>query len=89
MPGAAEVRVAEAHDRAVTVLVAGAVLIRARLVHALDVVRDHVRVGRKLHAPEGDAGAREGVAHAGGADERVHIVRPLREKAGRNAGQGP
>ena len=89
MSGAAEMRVAEAHDRTVAILVPGAVLIRARLVFAVDVVRNHVRVRRKLHAPEGDAGAREGMSHAGRADQRVHIVRMLRENAGRDAGQGP
>ena len=86
---AAEMRVAETHDRAVTVLVAGAVLIGTRLVHAFYVVRDHVRVRRQLYAPEGDAGAREGMPHTGRADKRVHIVCPLCEKAGGNAGQGP
>ena len=89
MPGPAEVRVTEAHDRAVAILVAGAVLIGTRLVHAFDVVRDHVRVRRKLHAAEGNAGAREGMSHAGRADQRVHIGRTLRKQAGRDAGPGP
>ena len=89
MPGSAEVCVAETHDRTVSPLVAGTVLIGSGLIHALDVVRNHVRVGRKLHAPEGDAGAREGMAHAGRADERVHVAGSLGEKAGRDAGQRP
>ena len=75
--GAAEVGVAEAYYGAVVVLVAGAVFIGARLVFPLDVVGDHVGVRAELHAPEGNAGPGEGVPHAGGADERIYILRVL------------
>ena len=71
---AAEVGVAEAHDGLVAVLVAGAVVIDARLVAAVDIVGDGVRVGTHLHAPEGVARAREGVSHAVGPDHRVNIL---------------
>ena len=70
---AAEVGVAEAHDGAVLVLVAGAVFIHARLVLAVDVVRDSVGVGAELHDAEGRAGSWEGVAHAVGADDGVDV----------------
>ena len=72
--GAAEVGVAEAHDGLVAVLVAGAVVIDARLVTAVDVVGDGVRVGTHLHAPEGVARAGEGMPHAVGPDHRVNIL---------------
>ena len=72
--GAAEVGVTETHDGLVAVLVAGAVVIDTRLVAAVDVVGDGVRVGTHLHAPEGVARARESVPHAVGPDHRVNIL---------------
>ena len=77
---AAEVGVAEADYGAVVVLVAGAVFIGARLVFAFDVVGNHVGVRAELHAPEGHAGPREGVPHAGSADEGIHVLRFLSVK---------
>ena len=70
---ATEVGVAEAHDGAVLVLVAGAVLIHAWLVLAIDVVRDGVGVGAELHDAEGRAGPRKGMPHAVGADDGVDV----------------
>jgi len=68
------VGVAEAHDGRVAVLVTGAVVIDARLVAAVDIVGDGVRVGTHLHAPERIACAGEGVPHAIGPDHRVDIL---------------
>ena len=79
--GAAEMRMAEAHDGGVVVLVAGAVFIGARLIDAFDVVGNHFCVGRELHAAEGDAGSGEGMPHPGGADKRIHILYVLGRKA--------
>ena len=61
--GAAEVRVGEAHDRAVLVVVARAgVPVRV------------VGVGAQLHHAEGPRGGRRGVAVIAGADEHVDVA---------------
>jgi len=62
--GAAEVRVREAVDAVVGVVVSGA-----------SVPSVEAGVGTGLHGAEGDDGAREGVSVAIGAHQRVHILR--------------
>ncbi len=74
MAGAAEMGVAEADYGLVVVLVAGAVFIGARLVFPLDVMGDHICVRGQLHPSERNAGPGEGMAHPGGADERIDIL---------------
>ena len=81
MTGPAEVRVGKAYDGSVVILVTGAVLVGAGLVDALDVVGNHFRVRRQLHSAKGDAGTGEGMTHAGGADEGIHILCVLGLKA--------
>ena len=88
MPGPAEMRMAESDDGAVPVLVPGAVFIGARLVLPQDVMGNDIRVGGKLHAPEGNAGAGKGMPHAGRADERIHIGHMLRPETEGQARQG-
>ena len=76
----AEMGVAEAHDTAVAVLVAGAVVIHSWLIHPIDVVGDGVGVGTQLHKAVREAGSGEGVPHAVGADKHVNpatLVRTL------------
>ena len=75
--GAAEVGVGEADDGGIIPAVACAEGVDFRLVDAADVVGDGVRVGADLHAPEGDAGPRERVAHPGGADKGVDVAARL------------
>ena len=87
MAGAAEVGVAEAHDGLVAVLVAGAVVIDARLILSIDIVGDGVRVGTHLHAPEGVACARKGVPHAVGPDHRVNILGIIALRGSGNHGE--
>ena len=77
----AEMRVRKAHDGAVFILVAGAVLVGARLVGSLDVVGNHFRVGRQLYSAKRYAGSGEGVSHSGGADEGIDILDVLGPEA--------
>ena len=81
MARSAEVRMGEAHDGAVLILVAGAVLVGARLIGSLDVVGNHFRVGRQLHATEGNAGSGESMPHSGGADKGIDILDMLGPEA--------
>ena len=74
MAGAAEMRMAEAYDGRVAVLVSGTVFIHEGLILAVHVVRDRVVVRAELYDAEGCAGPREGMAHAVGADDGVDIV---------------
>jgi hypothetical protein len=74
MACAAEMGVAESDYSFVVILISGAVLVGARLVFPLDIVRNHIRIGRNLHSSEWDASPREGMPHTGSADERVYIL---------------
>ena len=74
MARAAQMGVAEAHDGVVLVAVAGAIIVGALLIAAVNVVGDCVGVGTKLHCAERGAGSGKGVPHAGRADKRVHPV---------------
>lgn len=85
--GAAEVGVTEAHDGLVAILVAGAVVIDARLVLSVDIVGDGVRVGTHLHAPKGVARAGESVPHAVGPDHRVNILGIIALRVSGNHGE--
>ena len=71
---AAEVGVAEPDDRRVRIAVAGAIFIDTRLVFAVHIVRDGVRVRTKLDSAERHARPRKSVSHSVGADERIYIT---------------
>ena len=74
MAGAAEVGVAEAHDGAVFVLIASAVLINSWLVNTVDVVRHGVGVGAELHDAEGRTSPWKGMPHAICPDDGIDIL---------------
>ena len=69
---ATEMGVAEAHDAAVAVLVAGAVVVDARLINPIDVVGNGVRVRTQLHEAVRKTGTGKGVSHTVGADKHIH-----------------
>ena len=70
----AEMRVAEAYDCRVRIAVAGAIFIDTRLVFAVHIVRDGVRVRAQLNPAERHARARKSVSHTVGSDERIDIT---------------
>jgi hypothetical protein len=72
--GAGKMRVREAHDRAV-----GLVIARARVPAVI------VGVGRKLHHAPRHGRTRKGVAMATGADEHVHVTRYATGQVGLHA----
>ncbi len=72
-----QVGMAEAQDCRVVVLVPRAIAVDILLVLAVDVVRRVGRVGTELHRAVRHAGARKGVSHLDGPDERVDIRRRL------------
>ena len=74
MPGSAEMSVAEAHDGAVFVLIAGAIFINTRLVTAVFHHRDSVGVWTELHYSVRRASTGKGVPHAVSADNRIDVI---------------
>ena len=74
MSCSAEMRVRESDDRAVVILIPGAVFVRLLVVLPADVVRLLVGVGRKLHRPEGHRRARVRVTHLLRADKWVNVA---------------
>ena len=72
---AAEMGVAEAHDAAVAVLIAGTVVIDTRLINPVDVVGNGVGVGTQLHKAVGETGTGKGVPHTVGADKNIDMLR--------------
>ena len=72
---AAEMGVAETHDAAVSVLIAGTIVVDTRLVYSIDVVGNGVGVGTELYKAVRIASTREGMAHAVGADKDIHMAR--------------
>ena len=77
MTCAAEVGVTEAYNAAVSVLVAGAVVIDTWLIDPVNVVRYCVRVWTQLHKAVREAGSREGVSHAVGANKDIYLDRRM------------
>ena len=69
----AEMGVAESDDGRIRVTVPGTGLIYHRLVFAVDIVRDRVRVRTELDSTERDASPGKGMSHSVGADEWIHI----------------
>ena len=74
MPRAAQVRMAEAHNGVVGMLVAGTIVVDLAHVLSVHIVRDGVGVRTQLHNAEGRAGAGEGVAHALGSNHGIHVA---------------
>ena len=93
MARAAEVRMAEAHDRLVAVAVARTIFIGALLIYAVHVMGYGVGVGAQLHGPERYACTRKRMPHAVGADEGIDVVgrllsRYARRRQRQNGGRG-
>ena len=74
MASAAEMGMAKAHDGAVFVLIASAILIYPRLVNAVDVVWHSVGVGTELHNAEWRTSPWKGMSHAVRSDDWVDIL---------------
>ena len=74
MAGTAEVGVAETYDAAILMLIAGAILVGARLVFTVYVVRYGIRIRTELHESEGYASARECMSHSICPDDRVYKI---------------
>ena len=74
MARAAEVGVAEADDGAVSVLIASAILINARLILPINIMRHSVGVGAELHDAKRRTSARESMPHAIRPDDGVDVL---------------
>ncbi len=74
MAGAAEMRVAETHNGAVFVLVAGTVFIDSGLVTLVHVMGNCVGVGAELHDAERCTRSGKSVPHAVGANDGVDVL---------------
>lgn len=72
MSGSAEMRMAEPDDTAVLMLIAGTILISARLILAIHIMRDRVRVRTQLNQSERHASPRKRMPHPVCPDNRVH-----------------
>ena len=82
-----QVGMAETDDSRVTVSIAGAVFVGFALVASAHVVGDGVGIGAELHQSEGGAGTGEGVPHAVGTDDWVHVVGRLLGRGGERGGE--
>ena len=74
MAGTAEVGVAETYDAAILMLIAGSILVGARLVFTVYVVRYGIRIRTELHQSEGYASPRERMSHSIRPDDRVYKI---------------
>ena len=74
MASAIKVGMAETYNGIVFMLIASTILVCTRLVFALDIVGNRVRIGTDLHETKRHAGAWERVAHAIGTNNGIHIV---------------
>ena len=74
VPRAAEVGVAEADDGAVSVLIASAILINARLILSINIVWHSVGVGAELHDAKRCTSPWECVPHAVRPDDGVDVL---------------
>ena len=72
MSGSAEMRMAEPDDTAVLMLIAGTIFIGTRLILAIHVMRDRVRVRAQLDQSERHASPRKRMSHPVCPDNRIH-----------------
>ena len=77
MAGTAEMRVRKSDDRAVVVLVAGAVSVRFFVIFSADVVRLLIGVGRKLYRTEWHRRSGIRVSHLLCPDQRVYVANKI------------
>lgn len=69
--------VAKTHDGGVGILITCTIAIHSGVVTLTRRVRNSVGIGTELNHPERQHGAREGVPHVIGTNERVDIARIL------------
>ena len=74
MPCSAEMRMAEADDGAVLMLVAGTVFIRARLINSIDVMRNGIGVRTYLYNAKRSTGTGECMSHPVCSDDWVYLI---------------
>ncbi len=72
-----EMRVAEADDGGIVVLVAGAIFVNAAVVLAVIVVLNGVSIGTELHRAKRDGRTRKGVPHALCARHRIYVLNEI------------
>ncbi len=74
MSGAAEMRMREAHNGAIAVLITSTIIIDLRLILTLYVMRHGISVGTELYRTIGVACARKGMTHAIGANKHIDLL---------------
>ena len=82
-----EMRMAEADDGTVLMLVACTVFIHARLIDTVDVVRNGIGIRTYLYDAEWGAGTRKCMSHPVCSDDRVYQIGLLRHNRHSHAGK--
>ena len=72
MSGSAKMRMAEPNDTAVLMLIASTILIGARLIFTIHVMRDRIRIRTQLNQSERHASPRKRMSHPVCPDNRIH-----------------
>jgi hypothetical protein len=76
--GSAKMRMRESDDRAIVILISGAILIRVLVVLASNIVRLLVGIRRELNGSERHRRPRIRVTHLLRSDERVDVTNVIR-----------
>ena len=70
-------RMAEADNRLVPVLITGAILVGFFLIDTIHIVRNRIGIRTQLHPAEGRTGSGKRVPHAIGPDNGIDIIHRL------------